>query len=191
MAGKAGRSGRKRGTGLTAVEHAARGTYRASVHGSLPAGVVPVPRSRPVLVPTMPRGVALVTPVAPAPAPATALTPDDCPDVLTDAGRALWRLLVTQRPTEKVLAPFVSMYVEAMLAWQRATLEVHSKGDYGKLGTKPMKNPYLSLRREAESTLFRVAQLLGWQASVPSAPLTPVEMPKSRLELFLSARSRA
>ena len=175
---------------MSAIEHAARGTYKASVHGPLPPGVTPAPR-RPVLVPTMPHGLALVPPSAPAPAPASALTEADCPDVLNDEGKALWRLLVAQRPTEKVLAPFVSMYIEAMLAWQRATKEVHAKGDYGKLGTKPVPNPYLRLRREAEATLFRVAQLLGWQAPLITLPSAPVEAPKSRLDLFLAQRSRA
>jgi hypothetical protein len=176
---------------MSAVEHAARGSYKPSVHGPLPPGVTPLPR-RPVGLSTSPeaRGPVLVPPVE-TPTPRTALTEADCPDVLNDEGRALWRILVAQRPTEKVLAPFVSMYVEAMLAWQRATKEVHAKGDYGKLGAKPMQNPYLRLRREAEATLFRVAQLLGWQAPVPIVNVTPVEAPKSRLELFLSARSRA
>lgn len=176
---------------MSAAEHAARGTYRPSVHGPLPPGVTALPR-RPVLATSHlpePRGPVLTSSL-PAPLPTSALTEADCPDVLNDEGKALWRILVAQRPTEKVLAPFVSMYIEAMLAWQRATKEVHAKGDYGKLGTKPMQNPYLKLRREAEFTLFRVAQLLGWQAPVPTITMTPTEVPKSRLELFLSARSR-
>lgn len=137
-----------------------------------------------------PRGLQLA-PALPAPPPLTALTEADCPDVLNEEGRALWRLLVVQRPTEKVLAPHVAMYIEAYLAWQRATREVHAKGDYGKLGTKPVPNPYLRLRREAEATITRITQILGWQAPVPVPAAAPVEAPKSRLELFLSARSRA
>lgn len=177
---------------MTAEEHARRGSYRPAVHGPLPPGVVPLPR-RPILVPppTMPHAIALVPAPNPVPPPLTALTPEECPDVLTEEGKVMWRMLVTQRPTEKVMAPFVSIYVEAMLAWKRATLEVQARGDYGKLGTKPVPNPYLRLRREAESTLFRVAQLLGWQAPIPIAIPTPADAPKSRLDLFLAQRSRA
>lgn len=191
MAGKAGRSGRKRGSGMSAIEHAARGTYKASIHGPLPPGVTPAPR-RPVLLRSTPepRGL-LLTPPLPAPAPVSALTEADCPDVLNEEGRALWRLLVVQRPTEKVLAPHVAMYIEAYLAWQRATREVHAKGDYGKIGTKAVPNPYLRLRREAEATITRITQILGWQAPVPTLPAAPLDAPKSRLELFLNARSRA
>jgi hypothetical protein len=79
-----------------------------------------------------------------------------------------------------------------MLAWQRATREVIARGDYGRVGAKLTPNPYLRLRREAEATLFRVAQLLGWQAPLVQASPTPeVSPPRSRLELFLSSRSRA
>lgn len=190
MGGKAGRSGRKPGWGLTAVEHAARGTYRRSVHGPLPPGVVPVPR-RPVGAPRAAGSPAPLAAVVTKPdAVSAALVEADCPDVLSGDGQALWKLLIRQRPTEKVLGPFVAMYVEAMLAWKEATREIQAKGYYGKLGNKVMANPYLRARREAEATMFRVAQLLGWQA--PAAPTngTHAEPPKSRLELFLASRGR-
>jgi phage terminase small subunit len=127
---------------------------------------------------------------APDAAPAT-LTAADCPDVLTDEGRALWGILVSQRPTDKMLGGFVAMYVEATLAWQRATVEVQKRPDFGMIGKKPVANPHLKLRREAEATMFRVAQLLGWQAPVQYGGLVPMEAPKSRLELFLQARGGA
>lgn len=187
MAGKPGRSGRKPGSGMSAVEHAARGTYKRSVHGPLPPGVIPAPR-RPVLVPRTPPLPAIVTSTGP---PASALEPADCPEVLSAEGKTLWNLLIAQRPTEKVLGPFVAMYVEAMLAWRRATREITSKGDYGTLGKKLIANPYLRSRREAELTMFKVAQLLGWQGPVPAAtPPAPAETPRTRLELFLEARRR-
>lgn len=106
--------------------------------------------------------------------------------MLTEEGRALWTLLVTQRPTDKLFGAFVAIYVEALLAWKRATVEITAKGDFGKVGQKPAPNPFLKLRRDAEATMFRVAEFIGWQAQ----PLLPAaEAPKSRLELFLAARS--
>lgn len=195
MAGKRGLSGRKRGTGMSAVEHAARGTYRASVHGPLPPGVVPA-RSRPVLVARGKRVPAVSSVTVPAPPVAAqsagVLTDADCPDVLTPEGRALWGVLVTQRPTDKMLGAFVAMYVEATLAWKRATAEVQKRPDFGMIGKKPVPNPHLKLRREAEATMFRVAQLLGWQAPVTAAgALVGVEPQRSRLDLFLSSRGSA
>jgi hypothetical protein len=197
MAGKRGRSGRKRGSGMTAVEHAARGTYKPSVHGPLPPGVIPV-RNRPVLArsggkaPAKPAAASAKAPSAPAAVTPETLTAADCPEGLTAEGRALWGALVTQRPTDKLFAGFVAIYVEAVLQWQRATLQVQSGGDYGKLAGKPGANPYLKIRREAQATMFQAASFLGWQAPVQNGALTPIaEPPKSRLELFLQARGGA
>lgn len=164
-----------------------RGTYKPSVHGPLPAGVIPLPRQSPLT----PRG-ALATPAQPPPVPDTCLTADDCPPVLTEQGKTLWRILVTQRPTEKILGPFVAMYIEAWLAWQRATEQIQQRGDFGKINDKPTANPFLRLRREHEATCIKLAQMLGWQAPGQLMQLgLPAEPPQSRLELFLSARRRA
>jgi hypothetical protein len=105
-------------------------------------------------------------------------------------GQALWAILVTQRPADRLLGAFVAIYVEAMLAWQRATGEVQKRPDFGRIAGKPAPNPHLKLRREAEATMFRVAQLLGWGAVTQQAA-APFEVPKSRLELFLSSRGGA
>ena len=188
MAGKRGRSGRKRGSGLSAVEHALRGSYRPGVHGPLPPGIIPLPR-QPVLGLRSARATLTLPEPPPVriPPAASSLTPDECPDVLNDEGKALWRQFVAQRPTPKMLAPVMLMYIEAYLSWQRATKEVHTKGDYGKLGTKPIPNPFLKLRRDAESTMLICLRTLGWQTTEPVAPV-PVQAPKSRLDLFLAAR---
>jgi hypothetical protein len=183
MAGKRGRSGRKPGSGLghgmSAVEHAARGTYRPGVHGPLPPGVIPVsPAKRPRIVS---RGTAPTMPTVTPRLPAVALTAEDCPAVLTEDGRALWGILVAQRPTEPLHGPFVTAYVEALLAWQRATVEVQKQGDVGEDGA----NPYLKLRRDAERTMLDMAKFLGWQTPVMT---DVVEPPKSRLDLFLAKR---
>jgi hypothetical protein len=193
MAGKRGRSGRKRGSGMTAEEHARRGTYRPSVHGPLPPGVIPLPR-RPVL-----SSVAALPPATPSPfiRPGSgipqeqALGPEDCPDFLTAEGKQEWRTLVRVQPTDRKYAHFVCIYIEAMLAWKRATLEVQAKGDYGKLGTKAVPNPFLRLRREAEATMLTIARSIGWLDAPAPAVQAPAEPQKSRLELFLAQRSRA
>ena len=178
---------------MTAEEHARRGSYRPAVHGPLPPGVIPLPR-RPVLSSSSAR----VLPPAPSPAlirpvipQERLLGPEDCPTTLTEEGKAMWRELVTEQQTERKYAHFVSVYVEAKLAWDRATLEVHARGDYGKLGTKPVPNPYLRLRREAEGTMLNIARSIGWLEPAGPAVQVQVEPPKSRLELFLAQRSRA
>lgn len=187
MSGKRGRSGRKKGSGaMSAVEHAARGTYRPGVHGPLPPGVVPVSKKlgRPVLVA---RGKPLACESA------TLLTVADCPAVLTAEGRALWGILVVRRPTERILGLFVAAYVEAALAWERATEKIKA-GDYGtpKGELRPVVNPYLKLRREAEVSLYRAATFLGWQAAtVPAESTQQPEAPASKLGLFLASRGRA
>jgi phage terminase small subunit len=175
---------------MSAVEHAARGSYVPCLHGPLPPGVIPA-RRRPVLARSEGKAAPAVAEKAtpePPDGPAEHLTAADCPAVLTPEGRALWGVLVAQRPTDRLLGSFVAMYVEAVMAWQRATLKVQTVGDYGKVGAKAVPNPYLKLRREAEATMFRVATLLGWQAPVQNGALTPMEPPKSRLEMFLAAR---
>ena len=145
-------------------------------------------RSRPVLV----KGVAARVPafVVPTVAPAgpDVLTAADCPAVLDDNGRALWGAVVASKPTGKMHGPFVAMFVEASLAWQRATVEVGRRKDLVKVGNKPVPNPYLKMRREAEATMFRVAAMLGWQAQPTYGGAMTAEVPKSRLELFLQAR---
>jgi len=188
VAGKAGRSGRRPGWGLTAAEHAARGSYKRSIHGPLPPGVVPVPR-RPVATPVvMPRGVILPA-LAPPATQDTALTAADCPDVLTEEGKALWKSLVAQRLTEKILAPLVTVYVEAYLNWLMCTREIQKRGYYGTVGSKVVANPYLKHRREVEATMRTIVPQLGWDRPVPvAAPPASAANPKSRLDLFLAAR---
>jgi len=151
--------------------------------------VVPV-RIRPTLV----KGRAVAAPafVSSGHSPAgDVLTAADCPAVLDADGRALWGAVTGSRPTDRMLGPFVAMFVEASLAWRRATAEVQKRQDLVKVGNKPVPNPYLKMRREAEATMFRVAGLLGWQPSPVYAADVGREVPKSRLELFLSARGGA
>lgn len=176
---------------MSAVEHAARGTYKRSVHGPLPPGVVPVPRRR-VVMSAVPKGPALPALAAPAP-PSTALTAADCPDVLDAEGQALWKSLVAQRPTEKLLAPLVTIYVEAYLNWLMCTREIQKRGYYGTVGSKVVANPYLKHRREVENTMIRLSQQLGWDGPVAPAPsqVAPVESPRTRLDLFLASRGGA
>ena len=187
MAGKAGRSGRKVGSGMSAVEHAARGSYKRTVHGPLPPGVVPAPR-RPHLAPALPRAVVLPA-LAPPATHDTALTAADCPDVLTPEGQVLWKSLVAQRLTEKILAPLVTVYVEAYLNWLMCTREIQKRGYYGTVGSKVVANPYLKHRREVEATMRTIVPQLGWDRPVPvAAPPASAANPKSRLDLFLAAR---
>ena len=171
---------------MSAVEHAARGTYVPCRHGPLPPGVVPA-RPRPVLVARGSRPVVMPV-VAPVEAVST-LAASDCPDVLTPEGRAIWIGLVTQRPTDRLLVGFVTLYVEALLAWQRATAEIRRLGDYGKTNGRAGANPYLRLRTHAAADMFKAANFLGWQGQ-PAAPVA-VEAPRSRLDLFLQARGGA
>lgn len=171
-----------------AAEHAKRGTYRPAQHGPLPPGVVPVSKrlDRPVLV-------ARGKPAAVASEPVALLTMADCPPVLTEEGRALWGVLVTRRPTERILGLFVAAYVEAALAWERATEKIKA-GDYGtpKGELRPVVNPYLKLRRDAETSMYRAAMFLNWQTVPASADgAQQPETPASKLGLFLASRGRA
>jgi hypothetical protein len=172
-----------------AAEHAAAGKYRPAQHGPLPPGVVPVsPKmARPVLVA---RGKS----VAVAPESVALLTAEDCPAVLTKEGRALWGVLVRRRPTERILGLFVAAYVEAALAWERATEKIKA-GDYGtpKGELRPVVNPYLKLRREAETSMYRAAMFLNWQVAPVAAAdgAQQPETPASKLGLFLASRKRA
>jgi phage terminase small subunit len=118
---------------------------------------------------------------------ASSLVPEECPDVLNADGRILWQQFVTQRAVSRILAPVMLMYIEAYLSWQRATREIHARGDYGKLGAKPVANPFLRLRRDAEFTMLVCLRTLGWQTTDPPTPV-PVQAPKSRLDLFIAAR---
>jgi hypothetical protein len=176
---------------MTAVEHAARGTYRATVHGPLPPGVVPAP-ARPVLARSGGKpagGGKAATTLLDAPvAPPQTLTSEDCPSVLTPEGRALWGVLVAQRPTDRLLGAFVAMFVEAVLAWQRATAALVTGGDVD--GQRPAV--HWRLRREAEASLKMAAQMLGWEVPISSvAPAKPAEAQKSRLEMFMAAKGGA
>ena len=101
MAGKKGRSGRHP-KGI--AHHIRYGTYRPDRHGPIPEGFVlddedespPAPRLLQMPAPA-------VQPVQEKPVSKT-LGPDDCPAVLTEAGRAVWCGLVNGRLIDVVHA---------------------------------------------------------------------------------------
>jgi phage terminase small subunit len=183
MAGKRGRSGRKKGSGMSAAEHQLRGTFRASRHGPLPAGST---RIRPVL--------AAVPKATPAPAALGSslkfLDADDAPDELTAEGRAFWLTLITARPVEKIFGQLVACYVEAWQSWRRATLEIQKIGDLMRQGTRAVPNPYLALRSNAERTMTECARYLNWTPAVAKADQQPDAAPLTALELFAAERRR-
>lgn len=184
MAGKKGASGRKKGSGMTAAEHAARGTYRPDRHGPLDFSLV---SSRPVaaLGPLPSADVAT--------SPDRFLTADDCPaaGVLDDAGRAFWLDVITSRPVETLHAQIVVAYVQAWQDWQRSTKIVRETGDILKLAGRPIPNPHIALRREAYRAMIDAARFMGWQTKDPG-DLADKEAPTStvsRLGLFLASRN--
>lgn len=170
---------------MSAVEHAARGTYKRTVHGPLPPGVVPVPRRSPIFV--SPQANAL--PAVQVRPEEKNLTEADCPDILkTIGGEEIWNLLVRQRPVAVALRDVLTVYVQALLNWQTAVREIHSKGHYGSLGQKLVRNPYLDERKQAQDTMMQCSRLMGWQASSTPSSTVSTEPTSSRLELFLSSR---
>lgn len=185
MSGKRGRSGRKKGSGaMSAVEHAARGTYRPGVHGPLPPGVIPVPFiRRPALVP---RGAAV--PIAGPPAvPLVVLTGADAPAVLTEVGRAFWGVLVGRRPVDVMHAQILTVYVQAWEEWGQATRAIAESEDVAG------QTVQLGRRRDAEAALYRALAFLGWRQSVVAehlAAATPPVPAPSKLGLFLASRGK-
>jgi phage terminase small subunit len=181
MAGKPGRSGRKKGSGMSAAEHQLPGTYRRSRHGSLDGA----PRIRPVLA-----AVPKATPAPPSLGqPLKFLDADDAPDELTPEGKAFWLTLVVTRPTEKIFGQLVACYVEAWQSWRRATLEIQKIGDLMRQGNRAVPNPYIALRSNAERTMTECARFLNWTPAVAKADQHPDAAP-TKLDLFIAERRR-
>src|SRR5437879_1913700 len=165
---------------MSAAEHQARGTYRADRHGPLPAGMQPM---RPALA-SVPKA-----PAAPASLgqPLKFLDADDCPDVLAADGKAFWLTLITTRPPEKIFGQLLATYVEAWQQWKRWTVAIHGTGDLMKLRNRPVPNPYLAVRANAEKTMLETAKLLNWTTSVARADIRTDAGP-TKLEQFLAAK---
>jgi len=189
MAGRKGRSGRKR---IPAEVHAARGTYRADRHGPLPDGVTPVViRGAFSGVSRRPSEAPSVADVAP---PMPYLTAEDCPAILTPEGATFWEKLITARPTEKVYEQAVATYVQAWETWQRAVRLIQSVGDVVRQGegktARPIQNPNHAIRRDAEKTMLDVGRFLGWQSKDAASDRRGEEAPTvTRLEAFLASRN--
>jgi hypothetical protein len=173
MSGVRGRSGRRKGSGMTAAQHALRGTYQRSRHGPLPVGVEPLqPSARVLAMPNRP------TITAPPPAD------------LDQVEAAKWAELAARCPSLAAEHPDeLRLYVSTWADWVDARTKLRAHG--GSLLKGPnnglMQSPFVALAYKALRAL-REMQTSPLFAGTRESKAIGRE--KSRLEKFLAANGR-
>ena len=165
MAGVKGRSGRRKGSGMSAAEANLRGTYRRSRHGPLPDG------ARILAMP-----VKHLPTVVPPP-----------PVELTDAERLKWDAMISEYPAadRHILWLFCSTWVD----WRTARDGVRAIGPLMKdIKTgRPVPNPWLDIARDARKELTGYLALLSLSRSKEAKHIA---RESTRLERFIAANRR-